>query len=83
MYVDTMEQVFANVTKVMVESRQGSNMLYLPLDKIMQNTAAVNAPAAGNGMAAPPALPSSSAPAPSAADPRNRDASRTRDRDSR
>jgi membrane protease subunit HflK len=83
MYVDTMEQVFTNVTKVMVESRQGSNMLYLPLDKIMQNTATANAPAAGNGMVAPPALPSSSAPAPSAADPRNRDASRTRDRDSR
>jgi membrane protease subunit HflK len=83
MYVDTMEQVFTNVTKVMVESRQGSNMLYLPLDKIMQNTATANAPAAGNGMVAPLPLPPSSAPAPSAADPRTRDASRTRDRDSR
>jgi modulator of FtsH protease HflK len=38
MYTDAMQQVFTNVTKVMVESRQGSNMLYLPLDKIMQNT---------------------------------------------
>jgi membrane protease subunit HflK len=83
MYVDTMEQVFTNVTKVMVESRQGSNMLYLPLDKIMQNTATANAPAAGNGMVAPLPLPPSSAPAPSAADPRTRDTSRTRDRDSR
>jgi hypothetical protein len=32
-----MQQVYTNVTKVLVESRQGSNLLYLPLDKIMQN----------------------------------------------
>jgi membrane protease subunit HflK len=36
MYTDTMQQIYANVTKVLVESRQGSNLLYLPLDKIMQ-----------------------------------------------
>ena len=39
MYTDAMQQVYTNVTKVMVESRQGSNLLYLPLDKIMQMTA--------------------------------------------
>lgn len=38
MYIDAMRQVYSNVTKVMVESRQGSNLLYLPLDKIMQMT---------------------------------------------
>lgn len=38
MYIDTMQQVYSNVTKVMIESRQGSNLLYLPLDKIMQMT---------------------------------------------
>jgi membrane protease subunit HflK len=36
MYLDTMQQVYSNVTKVIVDSRQGSNLLYLPLDKIMQ-----------------------------------------------
>ncbi len=36
MYLDTMQQIYANVTKVLVDSRQGSNLLYLPLDKIMQ-----------------------------------------------
>jgi membrane protease subunit HflK len=39
MYTDTMQQVYSNVTKVLVDSRQGSNLLYLPLDKIMQMTA--------------------------------------------
>jgi membrane protease subunit HflK len=32
MYVDAMQQVYGNVTKVLVDSRQGSNLLYLPLD---------------------------------------------------
>ena len=39
MYVDTMKEVFSNVTKVMVDAKSGSTLLYLPLDKIMQMTA--------------------------------------------
>ncbi len=39
MYIDTMKQVYSSVTKILVETRQGS-MLYLPLDKILQNTSA-------------------------------------------
>lgn len=35
MYTDAMKEVYGNVTKVLVDSRQGSNLLYLPLDKIM------------------------------------------------
>lgn len=48
MYVDTMKEVYSNVTKVMVDAKSGSNLLYLPLDKIMQMTtqAATTAPAA-------------------------------------
>ena len=84
MYIDTMQQVYSNVTKVMVESRQGSNLLYLPLDKIMQMTGqgAPSASAdvlAGTGAASglPPVTASPSpTPAPTA-DPRTRDA-RTR-----
>ena len=33
-----MQQIYSNVTKVLIESRAGSNLLYLPLDKIMQMT---------------------------------------------
>ncbi|MFC5523582.1 FtsH protease activity modulator HflK [Polaromonas jejuensis] len=88
MYTDTMQQVYTNVTKVLVESRQGSNLLYLPLDKIMQMTgqggAAAGAdasalPGGGSSSAAQPSLPSSSLPL----DSRSRDASRSRDRETR
>jgi len=36
MYIDTMQQIFTSTTKVMIDSRAGNNMLYLPLDKLMQ-----------------------------------------------
>ncbi len=52
MYLETMQQVFSNVTKVMVESKQGNNLLYLPLDKIMKENAATN-DATGSSKAAP------------------------------
>lgn len=83
MYLDTMQQIYGNVTKVLVESRQGSNLLYLPLDKIMQSVAtgagAVDAPAASSAPAAVPVAPSANF----SNDPRARDSNRTRDRESR
>lgn len=83
MYLDTMQQIYGNVTKVLVESRQGSNLLYLPLDKIMQNVAsggvALDAPAANAAPAAVPAAPAANF----SNDPRARDSNRTRDRESR
>ncbi|MGQ8365576.1 FtsH protease activity modulator HflK [Glaciecola sp. 1036] len=36
LYLETMEQVFGNTSKVMVDTEGGNNMMYLPLDKIMQ-----------------------------------------------
>ena len=77
MYIDAMQQVYGNVTKVMIESRQGSNLLYLPLDKIMQMTgpgsvAATVDPMLGAVPPTPPAAPA--APAPAAPDVRTRDA---------
>ena len=78
LYIDAMQQVYSNVTKVMVESRQGS-LLYLPLDKIMQQVAAGAAAATPE----PAAAPGAAAPAaPGSADARARD-SRSRDRESR
>ena len=35
-YLETMEQVYSNTTKVMIDSEGGGNMMYLPLDKIME-----------------------------------------------
>lgn len=84
MYVDAMQQIYGNVTKVLVESRQGSNLLYLPLDKIMQSAVA-GAPAdASGGSSAVSGAGTTAVPAPLVPnDSRARDSSRTRDRESR
>ncbi|MDO8770746.1 MAG: FtsH protease activity modulator HflK [Burkholderiaceae bacterium] len=86
MYLDAMQQIYGNVTKVLVDSRQGSNLLYLPLDKIMQMTGQVNALETAGVVGSTPVLPGATGtPAASAAvnDARSRDAARTRDRETR
>jgi len=35
MYLDTMQQIYANTTKVLVDTKGQGNLLYLPLDKLM------------------------------------------------
>jgi membrane protease subunit HflK len=95
LYVDTMQQVYSNVTKVMVDARQGSNMLYLPLDKIMQMSGsgastsattqqAVQAAVAGASTNSDPVSQAApAAPAAAVPDPRSRDGLRGRERDAR
>jgi membrane protease subunit HflK len=81
LYLESMQQIYGNVTKVLVESRQGGNMLFLPLDKIMQQVAAGGAAAPAE---AAPAAPAAAPPASSSTgDARNRDNGRSRDRESR
>ena len=77
MYIDTMRQVYSNVSKVMIDSRGNSNLLYLPLDKLLQQTVTSVAPSV-------PAqtLPDTS-PSSGSADARSRDNQRGRDRESR
>ncbi|MDR1888007.1 MAG: FtsH protease activity modulator HflK [Zoogloeaceae bacterium] len=36
LYLETMQQVYANTSKVMIDARGQGNLLYLPLDKLMQ-----------------------------------------------
>ena len=38
MYLETMQQIFANTTKLMIDTRAGNNLLYLPLDKLVSQT---------------------------------------------
>jgi len=80
LYIETMQQVYSNVSKVMVDSRSGSNLLYLPLDKLMQQ-----AGAAAVAAVPPTNVPTESTAAtpPSAADARSRDGARTREREVR
>ncbi len=81
MYLDAMQQIYSNVTKVLVDSKQGSNLLYLPLDKIVQMTGPGGEAAAAAVAATPAAaLPAAVVPTP---DARARDAARTRDRETR
>ena len=83
MYLESMQQIYGNVTKVLVESRQGSNLLYLPLDKIMQSVAQTpaggDAPAGGATTLVPPTPPATGL----SNDSRARDTNRTRDRETR
>jgi membrane protease subunit HflK len=76
MYIDTMQQVYSNVSKILVDSRSGSNLLYLPLDRLMQQAGAP-APAASVP------TPTPAEPLPSSVDVRSRDNSRSRDREGR
>lgn len=39
-YIETMEAVLGNTSKILVDSEGGNNMLYLPLDKIMEQRSA-------------------------------------------
>jgi membrane protease subunit HflK len=79
LYTDAMQQIYSSVTKVVVDSKQGSNLLYLPLDKLMQAAGAA-ASASSADIAVVPAVPAAAAaPVPAATDTRSRDGSRTRD----
>jgi membrane protease subunit HflK len=82
LYIDTMAQVYSNVSKVMVDSRSGSNLLYLPLDRLIQQSgASVPVPMAATPSAGTP-VQDTSAGTPGG-DVRSRDGQRGRDRDAR
>ena len=80
LYIDAMQEIMTNTSKVLVDQKGGNNMLYLPLDKLMQMTGA--GPAAPVDAMSKPADPSPGAEAlPSAS--RSRDALRSREREPR
>jgi membrane protease subunit HflK len=81
LYIDAMQQIYSNVTKVLVDSKQGSNLLYLPLDKIIQQASQAATPAANPAPAASESS-ANNANNNASADARARDG-RTRDRDMR
>ena len=85
MYLDTVQQVLSSTSKIMVDARGAGNLLYLPLDKLMQaagasaggDVAGTSGRAAGVPIAeSPPALEKAEAT-------RSRDALRSRERGER
>ena len=90
MYLDTMQDIFTNTSKIMIDAKSGGNLLYLPLDKLLQQAATQDAArtAAANASAAASAAlgqaPVAATPAVGAeVDPRSREGLRNRDRDVR
>ncbi len=73
-YIETMQQVLASTSKIMMDYRGSGNLLYLPLDKIMQQAGA--APSAES----PAARPAEPAQEPG---PRSRETLRNRERGDR
>ena len=73
LYIDAMQQIMTNTSKILIDQKSGGNLLYLPLDKLMQmsGTAAAEIPPQSR-----PAEPVESAA-------RNREALRSRDREGR
>lgn len=78
MYLETMQEIYANTTKVYVGNKSGNSMLYLPLDKIVEqgrqragDTVAPAGAVAGGAVApasgAVAVAPASAAAAPAAA----------------
>jgi membrane protease subunit HflK len=78
LYLETVQQIMTSTSKVMIDARAGGNLLFLPLDKIMQMSAA----GAGEGMPSLKPAPTEPIPAPDAA-ARSREALRSREREVR
>jgi membrane protease subunit HflK len=79
LYLDTMQQIFANTTKVLVDTKSSSPLLYLPFDKLLQQAASEGA---GHGSATGAGV-SPTAGKDGVTDSRGREASSDRDRESR
>lgn len=91
MYLDTMQQIFTNTSKLMVDAKGSGNLLYLPLDKLISRTGAGNDASAEKNTSATtqqstPAVPQTES-APSfdshQRDSRSRDGRESRDRETR
>ncbi|KVO57716.1 HflK protein [Burkholderia ubonensis] len=87
MYLETMQEIYSNSTKIFVGSKGGNNVLYLPLDKLVeqgrQNAAGAAAPAGASAAEVPaPAAastPSASVSASAAAPASGSDVLRSRE----
>jgi membrane protease subunit HflK len=82
MYLEAMQQIFSSTTKVMVDTKSSNSMIYLPLDKLIAQTAAESAA----GLRSPIAPTTETPPAAEGArlpEPRARDSRSLRDREGR
>ena len=78
LYIDMMQQVLTNTSKIMVDQKGGNNLLYLPLDKLIQTSGPSTPP--GPVAELPPASMQEAVPDSAA---RTREAFRGRERETR
>ncbi|MGP1679620.1 MAG: FtsH protease activity modulator HflK, partial [Burkholderiales bacterium] len=78
MYIETVQQIMSNTSKILLDAKSSGNLLYLPLDKIMQMSGGAlsdGSMPSGQSLVEPASNPNSAA--------RSRDALRDRQRESR
>jgi len=76
-YIETMQQILASTSKIMMDYKGGGNLLYLPLDKLLQQgSGALPEMAAPRAQGTEPAAPAEGAP-------RSRETLRGREREGR
>ena len=80
MYIEAMQQIFTSTTKVMVDAKNNNSMIYLPLDKLISQTAAESAAGA---VLSPPAPLETLPETGRQMDTRSRDGRSSRDRETR
>jgi modulator of FtsH protease HflK len=89
MYLETMQQIFSNTTKIMIDSKGAGNLLYLPLDKLIAQSIANDgtgkADAASRAPVAAPPTPDTVQPMDTQrqSDSRSRDSRDSREREAR
>jgi len=75
MYLETLESVMSNTSKVLVDVEKGSNLLYLPLDKLTQQASAANRSSSSTSSSTASSSSTTSQPLTSQEDVRQRAAS--------
>jgi membrane protease subunit HflK len=78
LYIDTMQQIYSSTSKVMLDYKGSGNLLYLPLDRLLQQGAGAAGEQAAQGRA-----PAATEAAPADAAPRSRESLRERARGER
>jgi len=79
LYLETVQQMLSSTSKILIDARAGGNLLYLPLDKIMQMSGAGSPELPGS----PRTPQATEPPAPPESGARSREALRPRERGER
>src|SRR5438477_2468400 len=83
MYLETMQQILSATSKVIIDQKSGQNLLYLPIDKLMQHAApSSSSSSSGSPLDASPRVSSSpDVPSTTVEAPSRRESMRSRDRE--